>query len=221
MIDRALINEMISFGKRLYESHLIVATEGNFSVRIDQWRILATPRGLPKGELAPDDLVLINNHGKHLSGKNRVSTEIAMHLEVYNQRPDVRACIHAHPPNCIALMMAGVGLDKPILPENVVLLGKVPTVPYARPSTLQVPESIKPFIHKTDCMLLDRHGSLTLGKSLKEAYQKLELMEHTAKSYISALGIGDIKVLGREETEALSRLRSELYKLNYPVIPFD
>jgi L-fuculose-phosphate aldolase len=221
MINWALTNEMVSIGKRLYERQLIVATEGNFTFRIDKDRILTTPSGLCKGELKTDDLVLINIHGKHLSGKNKVSSEIALHLEVYKQRQDVKACIHAHPANCIALMLSGKKLDKPILPESVILLGKIPTAPYARPSTSQVPESIRTFIKQTDCILLDRHGSLTVGNSLHEAFYKIELMEHTAKCYLKALSIGEVNELDRAEINTLMELRKNRYKINNPIIPFD
>jgi L-fuculose-phosphate aldolase len=208
-------------GRRLYERQLIVATEGNFTYRIDENRIVATPSGLCKGELKTDDLVLINSQGKKLSGKHNVSTEIALHLEVFKQRADVRACIHAHPANCIALMLAGKKLDKPLLRESVLLLGKVPTAPYARPSTSQVPESIRPFIQKTDCILLDHHGSLTVGKSLNEAFQKLEVMEHTADCYINALNMGEVISLAEDEVRALMELRERTYHLSHPIIPFD
>lgn len=221
MIDWKITEEMIATGKRLYDRQLIVATEGNFALRIDDYRIMATPSGLCKGLLKSDDLVLINSDGKHLSGKHNVSTEIALHLEVFKQRPDIKACIHAHPPNCIALMLSGRKLDKPLLPESVLLLGKVPTAPYARPSTGLVPDSIRPYIQKTDCLLLDRHGSLTVGKSLNEAYHKLELMEHTAKCYIAALGVGEVAELTREEVDALMELREKTYRLSHPIIPFD
>jgi L-fuculose-phosphate aldolase len=221
MIDWALTREMISIGKRLYDRRLIVATAGNFSCRIDDHRIVATPSGLCKGELRTDDLVLINSDGKHLSGKHNVSTEIALHLEVFRQRPDVKACIHAHPTNCIALMLAGKKLDKPLLRESVLLLGNVPTAPYARPSTSQVPESIRPFIQKTDCILLDHHGSLTVGRTLNEAFHKLEVMEHTAECYITALNMGEVTELSRDEVAALMALREKTYRLNHPIIPFD
>lgn len=221
MIDWTLTNEMINIGKRLYERQLLIATEGNFTFRIDKDRILATPRGFCKGELQNDDLVLINLNGKHLSGKNQVSSEIALHLEVYKQRKDVKACIHAHPTNCIALMLAGKKLDKPILPESVILLGKVPTALYAMPSTNQVPESIRPFINRTDCILLDRHGSLTVGNSLEDAFQKLELMEHTAKCYLAALAVGETREFSKSDIDALMELREKTYQLKNPIIPFD
>lgn len=216
-----MVQEMIDIGYKLYERELIVATEGNFSARIVQNRILVTPGGLCKGELQPHDFLWVDLDSYRVPESLRVSTEILMHLEVYRQRPDVRAIIHAHPPYCIALMLAGHGLDKPILAENVILLGKVPVVPYARPSTRQVPEAIRPYIQETDCLLLDQHGSLTLGKSLKEAFYKLELMEHTAKSYLAALQVGTVQEIGREEIRHLMELRQNVYRIEWPIIPFE
>lgn len=221
MINWALTNEMITIGRKLYERQLIIATEGNFTLRIDKDRILSTPSGLCKGELKVDDLVLINSNGKHLSGRNKVSSEIALHLEVYRQRDDVKACIHAHPQNCISLMLNGKQLDRPILPESVILLGKIPTAPYAKPSTSQVPESIRPYVKQTDCILLNKHGSLSVGNSLQEAFYKLELLEHTAKCYLKALSIGKVSELSKAEIDALMELRKRTYQLNNPVIPFD
>ncbi len=104
MEEFSIRQEMISLGKRLYDRELVVATEGNFSVRLDEDRILATPSGLCKGDMRIEDLVIIDPKGNHLQGKRRVSSEILMHLGVYLQRPDARAVIHAHPPHCIALM---------------------------------------------------------------------------------------------------------------------
>lgn len=220
MIDFDLRQEMLRIGKKLYQKDLISASEGNFSVRLDEQRLLATPSGLCKGEMETDDLVVIDVQGNHLQGKRRVSSEILLHLEAYRQRPEVQAVIHAHPPCCIALMLAGKGLDRPVLAENVILLGKIPLAPYARPSTQQVPESIRPYILQTDCILLDHHGSLTLGSSLQEAFFKLEMMEHTAKSYLAALQIGEVKELHPEEVSILTAMREKIYGIRWPVIPF-
>ncbi len=216
----AMREEMVLIGKRLYDKGMIVATEGNFSVRLDEDRILATPRGMCKGELGVEDLAIIDTRGNHLEGKRFVSTEIALHLEVYRQRKDVKAVVHAHPPNCIALMLAGKRLDKPILAENVILLGKIPVAPYACPSTEEVPASIRPFIPYTDCILLDHHGSLTVGSSLREAFYKLEMLEHSAKSYLLALQTGQVRELSRDEIEKLMELREKRYRIRWPIIPF-
>ncbi len=220
MNNLAFRQEIISTGKKMYEHNLIAASDGNISVRLDDERILATPSGLCKGDMSLDDPVIIDIQGNHLEGKGRSSSEILMHLEVYRQRRDAQAVVHAHPPNCIALMLAGKGLDRPILAENVLLLGKIPVASYARPSTPQVPESIRPYIAQTDCILLDHHGSLTVGKTLKEAYFKLEMMEHSAKSYVAALQIGQVRELPPAEVEKLTKMRREIYNITWPFIPF-
>ena len=212
--------QLITTGQKMYQRELVVATEGNLSLRLDEARILATPSGLCKGEMALSDPVVIDLQGNHLEGERRASSEILMHLEVYRQRPEVRAVVHAHPPSCIALMLAGKGLDRPILAESVILLGKIPTAPYARPSTPEVAASIRPFIRQTDCLLLDHHGSLTAGASLSEAYHKLELMEQVAKSYLAALQLGPVRELDPEEVEKLNFMRENTYGIKWPVIPF-
>ncbi|RMH87376.1 MAG: hypothetical protein D6681_15210 [Calditrichaeota bacterium] len=75
-------------------------------------------------------------------------------------------------------------------------------------------------MHHTDCLLLDHHGSLTVGRSLQEAFYKLELMEHSAKSYLLALQIGQVRELPREEIEKLMELRENVYRIPWPIIPF-
>jgi L-fuculose-phosphate aldolase len=117
-------------------------------------------------------------------------------------------------------MLAGFGLDQPILAESVILMGRVPTAPYARPSTTAVPDSIRPLIRSTDFILLDRHGSLTVGSTLWEAYQKQEMMEHTAKIYRDALLLGEVKLLPPDEIAALNDLRIKRYRIPYRIIPF-
>lgn len=220
MINYSLLKEMVDIGRRLYERQLIVATEGNFSQKIDDWRIIATPAGMSKSELTADDFVVINQNGKKLSGKHEVTSEIALHLAVYRQRPDVKAVIHAHPPNCLALMLANKSLDKAVLAENVILLGNIPTAKFALPSTEKLPESILPYIERTDSILLDRHGSLTVGKTLKEAFHKLELMEYSAKVYLTAMQVGEVTELSEEDIDALMELREKRYKIKWPIIPF-
>jgi L-fuculose-phosphate aldolase len=166
------------------------------------------------------DLVLIDSTGKTLQGSREASSEIAMHLAVYRQRPDICAVLHAHPPKCIALMLAGFSLDKALLPETVVAMGKVPTAAYSRPSTGRVAEVIRPWVEQTDFLLLDRHGSLNIGATLQEAMLKLEMMENTARIYHSALQLGPIKELPLDEIEALNDLRIHRYQIPWRLIPF-
>ena len=213
--------QLIETGRKLYERGWIVATEGNLSCRIGPNRFLVTASGVCKGEMGEEDLVLVDENGLVLQGDRKPSTEIAMHLEVYRQRPDVQAVVHAHPPYVLALSLTGLNLDRPYLPESVLVLGKVPFVSYARPSTGQVPESIRPFIRQTDVLVLHRHGSLTVGKSLQEAFWKLEYLEHTAHIVWLARQVGHPNPMPIHEVWEVLKLRKSVYGLDFPIRDFD
>lgn len=220
-MEHALFDEMIRIGKLLYERGFVVATEGNFSVRLQRNQILCTPGGISKHRMQPDDLVLIDEKGNKLRGEREASTEILLHLKAYEQRPDISAAIHAHPPYSLALMLAGKALDKPFLPESVILLGKIPVAAFALPSTEEVPNSIAALVQKTDCLWLERHGSFTVGKTLQEAFLKLEIMEQAARIYWLALQTGDVKPLPSQTVKKLQELRRKRYGIDWPFIPFE
>jgi L-fuculose-phosphate aldolase len=210
--------EMIEIGKLLYQKNYIAGTEGNMSIRISEDRILTTKSGVCKGNLCSEDLVLVNHAGETVDGNDQPSTEFKMHLEVYKNRPETKAIIHAHPTFAISLSLAGLNFEKQYLPESVIMLGKVPVAKYARPSTSQVPKSIKPFLEKTDIIILDRHGSLTFGPTLKEAFYKTEILEKTAKIIWLSSRVGPLIPLDPLEIKELLKLRSEVYGLDSPIL---
>ncbi len=216
-----LAQAVLQVGRLMYERQYIVATEGNISVRLNDDHILATPSGLCKGLLDESDLVVIDTSGRVVRGHRRVSSEIKMHLAVYAERPDVRAVVHAHPPYAVACMLAGISFDHPVLAEQVVFMGRVPVAPYARPSTEAVPESICPFIRQTDFVLLDHHGSLTVGTTVWDAYYKLEMLENAARMYYLASRQGPVRELPPEEVPELLKLREEVYRVQGRIIPFE
>jgi L-fuculose-phosphate aldolase len=152
---------------------------------------------------------------------SEASTEIKIHLEVFQRRSDIRAIIHAHPPYAVSLTLAGIAMDSAYLPESILILGAVPTVPYTKPSSHEVPKNIRPYIEKTDVLLLDRHGSLTFGKTFQEAYHKLEILENTAKILWLAKQVGTINPLQEDEVKEILKLRGEKYSLKYPIIPYN
>ncbi len=216
-----LPEEFVEIGRRMYQKNFIIGTEGNLSCRLTEGRLLATVSGVCKWELREEDVVIIDEQGNVLEGKGKPSTEIKMHLEVYRQRPDVQAIVHAHPPYVIALSLVGFRWEVAYMPESALMLGAVPVAPYARPSTHQVPESIREPIRHSDVVVLERHGSLTVGKTLKEAYFKLETLEHTARIIWLAYQLGHPKPLPPEEIGELMKLRKSVYGLTYPIVPFD
>ncbi len=172
--------EIVDVCQRLSGSGLIAATDGNVSCRVGSGRMLITPSGIAKGDLAPADLLLTDLEGKVLVGGGKPSSEIRMHLLVYAKRSDVRAVVHAHPPMLTAFTLASIPFAADVLPEVWLTIGPVPTARYATPTTEEVPRSILPFIEDHHAILLERHGSLTLGKTLGEARSRLEKLEHAA-----------------------------------------
>lgn len=194
--------EIINVAHKLYDSGLVVATDGNISVKIAPDKFLFTPTGICKGDLTEDDLLICDNEGR-ISGEGCLTSEAPMHLEAYRRRPDINAVIHAHPPYTVALSLAGISLENELLPEAIMTLGQVPTAPFATPSTPEGAEVIKDLIENHDAIILDRHGSLTVGETLTEAYHRLERLEFCAKVMLIARLIGKLQALTDEQIERI------------------
>lgn len=195
----------------MYQRHLIAGVDGNVSARLGMDRVLTTPAGCNKGYLAPEDLVVTTLSGKCLrpGGKRRdrmPSSELAMHLEVYRCRPEVQAVVHAHPPVAVARTVAGRPVTVPAIPEAVAYLGPVPTASYAKPGTAEVPASIRDILQDRTvrALMLDRHGSLTFGCDIFEAFDRLDALEHTANTMCVAEALGPVTPLPGDEIRRLS-----------------
>lgn len=202
--------QIVEAGERLYRRGLVAGTDGNISVRLDDDRIMITPAGIAKGRMAPDDMVIVDINGKHLQGKNEASSESAMHLFVYRNRPEVKACVHAHPPCATAFAVAGIALAEDILPEVVLFVGGIPLTDYAPPGTDAVPRSLEPHIESNNAFLLRNHGLLTIGQSLDEAYNRHEMVEHFAKIVTLARQLGNVDSIPSEDFARLEKMRSRL-----------
>ena len=200
-----------------YERGWLSATDGNVSVRLGRDRILSTPSGVPKGFLKPSDLVVCDMDGRRVAGPYPVTTEMPMHVAVYEERPDVNAVVHMHPTYCIAFSVAGQTLAQCLLPEIVFTFGVIPTAPYSAPTTDEVPAAIKTYIHDFDAMILERHGSLTVGTDLMDAYMKLERMEHVAQITHAARQLGDVKPLSPAQIRQLQEIGDGLGLPRRPV----
>jgi L-fuculose-phosphate aldolase len=198
--------EIVRVCRLLWERSYVAATDGNVSVRVGPDRLLATPSGLSKGFLQEDQLVLTDLNGASVSegpSALRPSSELRMHCAVYRERPDVLAVVHAHPPMATACTVAGVSLMQPVLPEVLVTLGGIPTARYARPSSAEGAVVIRELIREHDAVLLDHHGTLTVGRSAFEAYLKLEKVENAALVLLAAGQLGGVRDLPPEEAEEL------------------
>jgi L-fuculose-phosphate aldolase len=201
--------EMVEIGRRMYEKDLVAATDGNLSVRLDPNTILITPTGSCLGFLKPAELAIIDLEGKSQSNTIKPTSEYRLHLEVYRQRKDVTAIVHGHPPICTAFTVAGEELNLCVLPEVVFTLGAIPTIPYGTPTTDEPPRVIREYIGRCDAMILDRHGTLTVGESLTGAYYKLEKIEHTAKVILTARMLGNVQILDKNQVDRLMQVRAD------------
>ncbi len=202
--------QMVAIGLRMYQRGYVAATDGNVSVKMDDDRLLITPTGTCLGELRPEGLVAIEQGGSVCDPNQRPSSELPMHLEAYGQRPDVGAVIHAHPPLATAFTVAGISLAQCVIPEVVLTMGTIPTTKYATPSTEQGREQVRELIRCHDALILDRHGTLTVGPDLISAYRKLEKVEHAAQVTLAARQLGNVRTLPPEEIKRLETMRTEL-----------
>ncbi|MDH4071081.1 MAG: class II aldolase/adducin family protein [Ignavibacteria bacterium] len=194
---------LVEICHRLSDHGLVVAMDGNVSVRLPGGNILVTPSGINKGMVTRDDLVELLPDGSLRDPATVPTSEIGMHLRVYAMRSDVNAVCHAHPPFATAFAVAGIPLDQPVLPEMVVHLGDVPLAPFAIPSTKEVADSILPFVETRDAILLANHGVLTCGEDLYEAYFNMEKVEHAAAVLYRAAMLGGPRTLTADQVDRL------------------
>jgi L-fuculose-phosphate aldolase len=146
--------ELVDYSKLLYDKGMLAGSDGNISLRLDDDRIMVTPGGLAKGRMAPDDMVIVDINGKHLQGTNKATSELLMHLNVYQKRPDIKAIVHSHAPFATSFAVAGVELKEYILPEVVVFIGGIPLTDYAPPGTDAVPKALDRHLEKNNAFLL-------------------------------------------------------------------
>jgi L-fuculose-phosphate aldolase len=200
----------------MHEAHYIEGTSGEISARLDAQHILATPSGLAKGFLQPEQLIVLDLEGNQIgpiteSNRNlRPTVELLTHLECYKQRPDVQGVVHAHPPTAVALTIAGVSLRACVVPEAIVILGLIPTAAYSDPSSVDNRDAIRILVAQHDAIMLAYHGSLTVGPDVWQAYLKLETLEHTALILHRAAQLGPIAPLPPEQVAKLLDMRRQL-----------
>jgi len=209
--EDTLREAILECGRITYERRLLTSNDGNISVRLGDNQVLITPSGLCKGRMHADDLLLLDWDGNVVDGKPglKSSSETPMHLEVYKQRPDVRAVLHAHPVFATTLTVSDSPFPVNVLPEILLTLGDVPTTRYATPSSHDDADAIRELIQKHDALLLRQHGSLTVGKDLDAALTALERIEHVAEVFWRAQMLGKVSRIPESDVEKLLEVRKQ------------
>lgn len=212
--ERAARRQIAEVAREIYGRKLSGATDGNLSVRLGSDRFATTPSGVHKGRLEPADVVIVDASGQPIGGPQRgasgrvlrPSSEIGLHLEAYRRRPEIGAVIHAHPPMAIAYTLAGGKLSETLVSEVVFAIGQIATAPYTTPTTAQVPAVLGEYLACYDCVILPRHGSVTLGADLDTAQARLDALEHTAYIYCMVKMMGGAAPIAAGEVDRLFRL---------------
>ena len=205
--ERQYREEIVRLGRLLHQKDYVAATDGNLTVRLDTDRVLATPTGMSKGMMDPDDMVVVDLQGRKIAGHRAVSSEIRMHLLVYRLRPDIRGVVHAHPVTATAYASAGLELNQALLSEVVLSLGSIGLARYATPGTEELATVLEPLIPHHNAILMANHGVVTYGDSLLRAYLKMETVEHFAKVALVTHLLGKQHPLSEAEVEKLTAAR--------------
>jgi L-fuculose-phosphate aldolase len=213
MDEQTARREIVRVGQLMYERSYVVSSDGNVSVRLDDGRIVATPTMTCKGRMTEDSLAITNMQGKPLNNR-KASSELMMHLLVYEERPDIKAVCHAHPPHGTAFAVAGLAIDQPILSEVILTLGCVPLADYGTPSTTELTEAMRPLIKHHNALLMANHGAVAYGADLWQAFDRLETLEHTARIAILSRLLGGSRNLPADAIEKLINVREAAGYLN-------
>ena len=212
LTDEEAKKMIVEIGRRMYMKNFVAANDGNISCKVGDETIWTTPTGVSKGFMSEDDMVKMRLDGTILNqGERAPSSEVKMHLRIYNERKDVMAVCHAHPPVSTAFAVAGMALNQAIYPEAIVNLGIVPCVHYETPGSQRIPDSIAPYVRDYNALLLANHGSVTWGTSLMEAWYRMEATEHYATIIMYSINvIGKANVLSGEQIDELIQIRKKM-----------
>lgn len=191
-------NIVCEIGALLHNRNMIAGGAGNISFRAADGTIWITPAGVDKWRLTPDMLLHVNSEGQVLSGIGKPSSEIKLHLAFYSQRVDVQAVVHAHPQIATAITVADMQFENKIITESLSVLGEVVTAPYGTPSTDKVVQGMLPLMAEHQVILMAHHGAVAVGLDLWQAYNRMETLEHTAKTYFYAKLLGLAETFGQD-----------------------
>lgn len=205
-----LEEQLVAISRRLQALGWVANHDGNASVRLGDDRYICTPTAVSKGDVRRETLLVVDGHGKRVSGRTKPFSELDLHLYCYRERPTVMAVLHAHPPTATGLAVAGVRVLSTLLAESVVSLGpEIPLVPYACPKTPASTLNLAPHIQTADAFLLERHGVITVGPDLETACLRMELVEHLAKIQCVAHQVGHVRELPPDDVARLLEARAK------------
>lgn len=207
--ELAAAEELVKTGKILADLGFMAGCAGNLSMRLPSGNVMVSPAGVRKGDMKPEQMVIMSLDGKVLSS-GKPSSEYKIHLLAYQYRPDVMAVLHSHPPIATAFATAGMPLNETALAEAWLALGpKIPLVPFGVPSTKEVVDNLYPYVREHNAFLLANHGTLTYGKTMLEALHRMETLEFLAKVLLTSREIGGERSMRAADIDRLRDAHAE------------
>lgn len=201
-----LRKEIVKIIALLYQKGLITPTGGNVSARpLASGHFWITPSGLFKGELRARDLAKVDLKGKVSFGRLKPSMETPLHSKIYSTRDDVHAIIHAHSPVTLGVALAGIEI-KPITPESVLFVGKVPIVQFEAPGSEDLADRVAETLKSHQVAVMQNHGVVAVGRNMVQALNRLEVVESTARIMTAAHIWGGNPTLSPDQLEKLKHL---------------
>ncbi len=202
-------NDIIEICKRIYSKGWVASNDGNVSIRLGPDTVLCTPTGMSKGYLTAGQLIKVDMDGNKLEGELEPSSEVKMHIDVYKQRKDVNSVVHAHPPYATGFAVAGIALDKCVLPEVIFSIGSIPLTKYGTPSTSEIPDNVRKYLKDHSVFLLENHGALSVGPDVYKAYYRMESLELFAKISLIANQLGNVNVIDEGNVKKILDIRKQ------------
>lgn len=210
MNEWKLREQMCEIGRRVYAKGFAAANDGNISYRLSEDRVLCTPTRVSKGFMKPDDLCIVDMEGNQVAGKRKRSSEILLHLSILKARPDVRSCVHCHPPHATAFAVAHEPIPKCTMPEFEVFLGEVAITPYETPGGQRFADTVLPYCKDTETIILANHGTITYGSDLEDAYFKTEIIDAYCRILLLAKQLGRVNYYSDAKAAELIQLKPKL-----------
>jgi L-fuculose-phosphate aldolase len=204
-----LKEEICDIGRRLYNKGFAAGNDGNISYRLNEKEVLCTPTMISKGFMKPSDLCIVDMDGNQISGQKKRSSEIRLHLTIMKARPELKSVVHCHPPHATAFAIAREPIPQCILPEVEVFLGDVPITKYETPGDQKFADTVLPYVHKCNVMILANHGTVSFGETVEKAYWWTEILDAYCRMLMMAKDLGRVNYLGEQKSRELLDLKTK------------
>jgi L-fuculose-phosphate aldolase len=204
-----LKEEICDIGRRIYAKGFAAGNDGNISYRLAANEVLCTPTMICKGFMKPADLCTVDMEGNQLSGQRKRTSEVRLHLAIMKARPEIKSVVHCHPPHATAFAVAREPIPQCVLPEVEVFLGDVPITKYETPGNQAFADTVLPFVHKSNVIILANHGTVSFGDSVEKAYWWTEILDAYCRILMLARDLGKVTYFDEPKARELLDLKTQ------------